>query len=252
MSTRIRYLCCIHTVSQPALYGSICLFILLPHLTVALTVVFTVPFPSLSLSLKHTPTLSFPLNFTPLSSSNLPSTLLPAPSLSSLCKPHSLSATPAALVMLSISSPKHTILLHIHFFHVMHTHTHTDPIRQISFTNVCSTESTHSCTTHMPGCETAKQSHMHTHTVLLWTIVDTRGSMGTIQCVSQCRNEHTWRSMGWHVRREQVQGMPWDEITHSVTPYDTHTHTAAITQEASLHTTWLHMKCYHDRTPPWQ
>ena len=63
--------------------------------------------------------------------------------------------------------------------------------------------------------------------------------MGTMQCVSQCRNEHIWRAMGWHVRKEQVQGMPWDEITHSVTPYDTHTHTAAITQEASFHTTWL-------------
>ena len=49
--------------------------------------------------------------------------------------------------------------------------------------------------------------------------------MGTMQCVSQCRNEHIWRAMGLHVRREQVQGMPWDEITHSVTPYDTHTHT---------------------------
>ena len=227
MSTHIRYLCCIHTVSQPALYGSICLFILLPHLTVLVAClhVFTIPFPSLSLSLYTRTHFLFPKILLPFLLPIFPAHFFQPLSFISLQTSFFVSYTCSTSNALHIL-PKHTILLHIHFFHVMHTH--TDPIRQISFTNVCSTESTHSCITHMPGCETAKQSHMHTHTVLLWTIVDTRGSMGTIQCVSQCRNQHIWRAMGWHVRREQVQGMPWDEITHSVTPYDTHTHTHTL------------------------
>ena len=176
MSTRIRHLCCIHTVSQPALYGSICLFILLSHLTVVSIVYMSSSSPSHhchSLS-THAYTFFSLKSHSPFcfqSSQHTSSSPLPFISLQTSFFVSYTCSTSNALHIF----PKHTILLHIHFFHVMHTHTHThtDPIRQISFTNVCSTESTHSCTTHMPGCETAKQSHMHTHTVLLWTIVDT-------------------------------------------------------------------------------
>ena len=131
MSTRIRYLCCIHTVSQPALYSSICLFILLPHLTVVAIVYMSSSSPShhchsLSthaytfFSLKsHSPfffqssqhTSSSPLSFISLQTSFF---------VSYTC------STSNALHIF----PKHTILLHIHFFHVMHTHTHTHTLTQ--------------------------------------------------------------------------------------------------------------------------